>query len=419
LTSRPPPNSSKAALDELNFAFFFAPNYHPAFKHIAPVRKALAARGQRSVFNILGPLINPGRPAHILLGVFSDAWVPQAWRPPWKTARDGVGPGRAWRDRGPGRGIDELTTATRNRVRGLGRLRDQDGVWSAADFGLPVAPFADLLGGDVAANLALTDAILDGQAAPAGLADTMVLNAAVGLWICGRVPDVRSGLAQAKELLLGGAVRAKIAATKEFFRLMNRRYFGTDGVRGTLWRSAHQRGVSPPGWARRRAPGSGRSTRMRASPCSSAATPAPRARTCMRPWRKGLRRRPDLTPVSLGVVPTPAVARAVVRKAVRLGVVITASHNPAADNGIKFFGPGGVKLTDEDEAAIESLLGEAPGGVISAPVILSGAAEDYCATAAALLPAGSLNGWRIVLDTANGATCATSPARVCAGSGRW
>ena len=69
----------------------------------------------------------------------------------------------------------------------------------------------------MAANLALTDAILDGHA-PAGLVDTIALNAAVGLWICGRVPDVRSGLAPAKELLLGGAVRARIAATKEFFR---------------------------------------------------------------------------------------------------------------------------------------------------------------------------------------------------------
>ena len=209
------PEQLQKALDELNFAFFFAPNYHPAFKHIAPVRKALAARGQRSVFNILGPLINPGRPAHILLGVFSDAWVPRL-----ATALENLGTESGLAVHGvigDGRGIDELTTATRNRVRGLGRLRDQDGVWSAEDFGLPVAPFADLLGGDVAANLALTDAILDGHA-PTGLADTIVLNAAVGLWICGRVSDVRSGLGQAKELLLGGAVRAKIAATKEFFR---------------------------------------------------------------------------------------------------------------------------------------------------------------------------------------------------------
>jgi len=70
-----PPEMQRRALDQLGFAYFFAPAYHPAFRHIMPVRKALAARGQRTIFNILGPLINPGRPAHVLLGVYSEAWV--------------------------------------------------------------------------------------------------------------------------------------------------------------------------------------------------------------------------------------------------------------------------------------------------------------------------------------------------------
>lgn len=113
--------------------------------------------------------------------------------------------------------------------------------------------------------------------------------------------------------------------------------------------------------------------------------------------------------VSLGVLPTPAVARAVRKERVRLGVVITASHNPAVDNGIKFFGPNGTKLTDADEAIIEGLLG-AP--VTQPPVRLgtmSGMARDYIDTAEMLLPRKALKDWRIVLDTANGAACATSP----------
>lgn len=209
-----PPEKLQRALDQLGFAFFFAPNYHPAFKHIAPVRKALAARGQRSVFNILGPLINPGRPAHVLLGVFAEPWV----------ARMAAALDRLDTDSGlvvhgiidPSRGIDELTTATRNRVRGVGRMRLVDAEWTAPEFGLPVAPFAELLGGDIAANLELTRAVVAARG-PAGLVDTVALNAAVGLWVCGRTPDVRTGVAQAKELLLGGAVRAKIEATREFF----------------------------------------------------------------------------------------------------------------------------------------------------------------------------------------------------------
>ena len=66
-----PPEKLRQALDQLGYAFFFAPNYHPAFQHIGAAHQALAAQGQRSVFNILGPLMNPGRPAHILLGVYS------------------------------------------------------------------------------------------------------------------------------------------------------------------------------------------------------------------------------------------------------------------------------------------------------------------------------------------------------------
>lgn len=115
-------------------------------------------------------------------------------------------------------------------------------------------------------------------------------------------------------------------------------------------------------------------------------------------------------PVSLGVVPTPAVARAVRAAGVRLGVVITASHNPAADNGIKFFGPDGVKLTDADEAAIESFLADAPRECPTVALAAERAVDDYIAAAAQLLPAGALRGWRIVIDTANGATCATTPA---------
>lgn len=209
-----PPEKLRQALDQLGYVFFFAPNYHPAFKHIAPVRKALAAHGQRSVFNILGPLINPGRPAQVVLGVFARAWV---GRMAEALETLGTGAGLAVHGViGPDRGIDELTTATPNVVQGVGRLRSITGEWSATDFGLTTAPFADLQGGDLPANLALTEAILAGRG-PRGLVDTIALNAAVALWVCGRISAVNDGIAQARELLLGGAVRAKIAATREFY----------------------------------------------------------------------------------------------------------------------------------------------------------------------------------------------------------
>ncbi len=208
------PERMRASLEALGLAYFFAPAYHPAFKHVAPVRKALAAEGQRTVFNILGPLINPGRPAHVLLGVFSEKWVDRlAGALEGLEASSGIVVHGVIDD---SRGIDELTTATRNRVKGLGRLAAESGVWEAATFGLEPTPFEDLRGGDLATNLAIVDSILAGRA-PQGLVDTIVLNTAVGLWIVGKATSVRDGIGQSQELLLGGAVKAKIADTRAFF----------------------------------------------------------------------------------------------------------------------------------------------------------------------------------------------------------
>jgi phosphoglucosamine mutase len=123
-------------------------------------------------------------------------------------------------------------------------------------------------------------------------------------------------------------------------------------------------------------------------------------------------------PVSAGIAPTPAVSRAVALSGAALGAAITASHNPASDNGVKFFGADGAKLSDADEAAIEALI--APAGAPAAPgtgdAFLPGESilESYIDSAARILPAGTLRGWTVALDTANGATCATTPAVFCA-----
>ncbi len=116
-----------------------------------------------------------------------------------------------------------------------------------------------------------------------------------------------------------------------------------------------------------------------------------------------------LEPVSLGVLPTPAVARAVRLSGAVLGVVITASHNPAGDNGIKFFSSDGTKFTDEDELAIEALLPPVATAKSAEFAEDTTASTSYIAAMGEYLPRGALAGWKIVLDTANGATAITSP----------
>ncbi len=183
---------------------------------------------------------------------------------------------------------------------------------------------------------------------------------------------------------------------------MNRRYFGTDGVRGPFGgpvvnpQFAARLGLAVARWVAR--PGArvfiGRDTRLSGPDLLEAVAAGLAAG--------------GLAPVSLGVVPTPALARAVRSSDAALGVMITASHNPAADNGIKFFTTDGVKLTDADEATIEALLPDDAPAPLAAP--LENAVCDYVQAMSAVLPAGSLAGWRVVLDTAHGATCGTSPA---------
>lgn len=209
------PEKTRAALRELGYCFFFAPAYHPTFKHIAPARKALAARGQRTIFNLLGPLINPGRPASVMLGVYAPPLVEK-----FAATLEVLGCPSGLVAHGviePGKGIDELTTATDNLVAGVGRLKGATANWTPADFGMERAPFTDLVGGDVATNVALTEAILAGRA-PRGLGDTIIAVAALGLWVAGREASLAAGVPRARELLLGGAVAKKIADTREFYR---------------------------------------------------------------------------------------------------------------------------------------------------------------------------------------------------------
>jgi phosphoglucosamine mutase len=111
-----------------------------------------------------------------------------------------------------------------------------------------------------------------------------------------------------------------------------------------------------------------------------------------------------------GVLPTPAAAILVKRLGLDLAAVVSASHNPYGDNGIKFFSAAGTKLDDETEARIESLVGTAgtagsPGRVRE----LNGGLEDYLRALELAFPL-DLSGQRIVLDCANGATYRAAPA---------
>jgi phosphoglucosamine mutase len=111
-----------------------------------------------------------------------------------------------------------------------------------------------------------------------------------------------------------------------------------------------------------------------------------------------------------GVLPTPAAAILVRRLGLDLAAVVSASHNPYRDNGIKFFSGEGTKLSDEAEARMESLLaGDAPPTEVGSVRELNGGLEDYLRALEAAFPL-DLSGAKVVLDCANGATFRAAPA---------
>ena len=109
----------------------------------------------------------------------------------------------------------------------------------------------------------------------------------------------------------------------------------------------------------------------------------------------------------VGVLPTPAVAHLTAVRAADLGVMLSASHNPMPDNGIKFFARGGHKLADTIEDAVESRLGEPwdrpTGADVGRVADDSAGAPDYIAFLLSTLKGQRLEGVRVVVDCANGA----------------
>jgi len=110
-----------------------------------------------------------------------------------------------------------------------------------------------------------------------------------------------------------------------------------------------------------------------------------------------------------GVLPTPAASVLVRRLGLDLAAVVSASHNPYRDNGIKFFSAAGTKLDDEAEAAIEARLDEEGGAEVGRVRSLEGGLDDYLRELRGAF-ALDLSGTRVALDCANGATYRAAPA---------
>jgi anthranilate phosphoribosyltransferase len=209
-----PPADAARSLRERRFAFFFAPNYHPAFKHIAAARKLCAGRGQRTIFNYLGPLLNPARPGAQLVGVpRPELCEPLALVLQSLGVRRGMvvcGQVQAPAPNTAPAHLDELSTLGANTIAEFYQERGFSVSGLSTDsFPLQKSALTDLLGGDRAANAEIVRRVLDGdERGPKR--DAVLLNAAAALFVADRVRTLSDGWTRAAGLIDGGLAQAKL-----------------------------------------------------------------------------------------------------------------------------------------------------------------------------------------------------------------
>ena len=195
-------------LDEIGIAFLFAPTLHPAMKFVAPVRKDI---GIRTIFNILGPLSNPARAKYQLLGVYR-ADLTQSLAQVLKN----LGSAYCLVVHGND-GLDEITTTTTTLAYELKNDRIKKIVINPKKFGIKKSTVEQLRCVNLAANLKLTQEILNGQNNPGR--DIVLLNAAYALYAVGKAKNIEEAFALAQDSLDSKKALKKLEQLKKITNL--------------------------------------------------------------------------------------------------------------------------------------------------------------------------------------------------------
>lgn len=195
-----PPEKSAELLQELNFCFLFAQNYHISMKYVAPIRKEL---GIRTVFNILGPLSNPAGANRELMGVYDEALVE-----PLAQVMSKLGVGRGMVVYGQDK-LDEISMSAPTTVCEIKDGWFQTYEITPEQFGYSRCDKSDLVGGTPAENAAITRAVLTGEERGAKR-QAVCLNAGAALYIGGKAATMAEGVKLAESLIDTGAAAKKL-----------------------------------------------------------------------------------------------------------------------------------------------------------------------------------------------------------------
>ena len=211
-----PVDGFRRCLEQAGVGFMFAPHYHPAFKAVAGVRKTLAARGVKTIFNLIGPLLNPAMPQCQLVGVFAGELCPVFAEILQRLGRD-----RAWvvyGTTGDGRSVDEVSLMGTTRICKTGRepgIADEQ--VRPDDFGLHPAEVEELRGGDAPTNAAILEAILAGRET-GPKRDMVLLNAGAALAFAGLAANLAQGIEISREMITSGAALERLRLLRKAAR---------------------------------------------------------------------------------------------------------------------------------------------------------------------------------------------------------
>ncbi len=204
------------ALESANVCFLFAPQFHPAFKAVVGVRALLAKEGVKTIFNLIGPLLNPVSPTYQMVGVTMAertadfAQILQNLGRKQVFAITGYTADDQPVDEFSNLGMNHLYKAKPNKAVKLHAL-------TPADLGLSVASLEDLAGGNPQENAETLRGILSGEIHGAKR-DIVLLNAGAGLACCEIVDRIEEGIALAAELIDSGKALAKLEAFQAVFQ---------------------------------------------------------------------------------------------------------------------------------------------------------------------------------------------------------
>jgi anthranilate phosphoribosyltransferase len=208
-----PPARLKECVERHGLCFIFAREYHPAYRAIAGMRKRLARENIRTVFNLLGPLLNPARPARQFIGVFSPHLTSI-----FADALRRLGRERAWVVHGvteTGEGMDDISTSGVTTFAELSQGKVTTGLIDPRWLNIPVSSLDDLRGGDATENTGHLEGILSGKIQGAKR-DLTLVNAAGGFVVAGLCRDMSEGLGLAREQIDSGRALEKLRALQQF-----------------------------------------------------------------------------------------------------------------------------------------------------------------------------------------------------------